>query len=331
MSSRKRGLGRGLDALLGGQDAAAAGEDELQELALDVIEPNPDQPRRHFDEEALAALAASIRSQGVVQPVVVRPVGGGRYQLVAGERRWRAARLAGRSSLPALVRTLDARTVMAVALVENVQRADLNPIEEAEALRRLIDDCGLTHEAAAEAVGRSRAAVSNLLRLLDLAPEVRQSLLDGDLEMGHARALLALPAERQGAAAQHVVEAGLSVRQTEAYVRALQHARPAAPSRGNLPAELAACEKRLRERLGARLRLAPGSGGRGAPDHSVRRCRGPGGAAAPDRLNPASATVSPTASSASLVVDPVPTHPYTLGPVARRVRGRLRLVDTSRS
>jgi chromosome segregation DNA-binding protein len=262
VSSRKRGLGRGLDALLGGQEAVG-GEDELQELALVAIEPNPDQPRRHFDEDALAALAASIRTQGVVQPVVVRPLGGGRYQLVAGERRWRAARLAGRETLPALVRALDARMAMAVALVENVQRADLNPIEEAEALHRLIQECGLTHERAAEAVGRSRAAVSNLLRLLDLDDAVRELLLHGEIEMGHARTLLALPGERQGAAARHVVEAALSVRQTEAYVRGLLQPQRAPAARISLSADLAAREKRLRDRLGTRARLAQGTAGRG--------------------------------------------------------------------
>lgn len=219
MSTKKRGLGRGLDALLGSQTPQAEGGEELQDLPLEALQPNPAQPRRHFDEEALAALADSIRAQGVVQPIVARPTADGGYQIVAGERRWRAAGLAGLKRIPALVRRLDERAVMAVALVENIQRADLNALEEAEALARLIDDCGLTHERAAEAVGKSRAAVTNLLRLLELADEIKALIRGGKLSFGHARALLAAPGDRRAELAQRVAALGLSVRQTEMLAR----------------------------------------------------------------------------------------------------------------
>lgn len=255
--TRKRGLGRGLDALLGAQAAPdGEGDDELRELALTAIRPNPQQPRRHFDESQLGELAASIRAQGVVQPIVVRPDGAG-YQLVAGERRWRAARLAGLERIPALVRKLDETAVIAVALVENIQRADLNPIEEATALQRLIKDCGLTHERAAAALGRSRAAISNLLRLLDLPQEIQQCLRDGSLSAGHAKALLAAPEARRLAMAQKVVSLGLSVRQTELLARA-----PKAPGRAASQPH-SELENELSRRFGTAVKIRTGPGGSG--------------------------------------------------------------------
>ena len=264
--AKRRGLGRDLTALLGA--AAGGGLDEpasdgLRRIPVERIRRGPHQPRRDFDPEALERLAASIRAQGVVQPVVVRPAGDGAYELIAGERRWRAAQMAGLAEIPAVVREVDDRTAAALALVENIQRQDLNPIEEARGLARLIEEFGLTHQEAAEAVGRSRAAVTNLLRLLELEAEVRAMVERGELEMGHARALLALPPARQREAAARVVARGLSVRETERLVRRLRApaARPAAARRDP---DVARLEQALSEQLGAPVRLEhrPGGGGR---------------------------------------------------------------------
>jgi len=263
MSTKKRGLGRGLDALLGSvtPSPAETGE-ELRELELELLAPGRHQPRRKFDAEALQSLADSIRSQGVVQPIVARPAGGGRFEIVAGERRWRAAKMAGLSTIPTVVRQIPDRTAMAVALVENIQRADLNPLEEAEALRRLIDECGLTHELTAEAVGRSRAAVSNLLRLLDLESEVQELVRDDKLSLGHAKVLLGATGERQIALALQVVEQRLSVRQTEQLLAQKladkQAPKGLAPKRARSPLEL-----ELSERVGLPVHLKQGQGGRG--------------------------------------------------------------------
>ncbi len=223
---KKRGLGRGLDALLG--DAALAqAEVANQTLPIDQIQTGSYQPRRDIDPERLGELAESIRRHGVVQPVVVRPQGAGGYELVAGERRWRAARLAGLTEIPAVVRRIDDRTALAVALIENIQREDLNPLDQAEALRRLLEEFDLTHQQLAETVGKSRATISNLLRLLDLHPEVKRLLTEGRIEMGHARALLGLTGERQLEVARKVADGKMTVRATEALVKRLQ--RPSAP------------------------------------------------------------------------------------------------------
>jgi len=251
MSIKKRGLGRGLDALLGNaapQVDEAAG-DELKELPLDQLVPGRHQPRRQFDEAALQSLADSIRAQGVVQPVVVRSLAPQRYEIVAGERRWRASQLAGLSTIPAVIRRMEDRTAMAVALVENIQRADLNPLEEAEALRRLIDDCGLTHELAAEAVGRSRAAVSNLLRLMDLHAEVQALVRDGQISLGHAKVLLGAPLERQPSLAAQVLARELTVRQTEAMLAGVDK-----PKAEVLPPS--SLEHELSERIGMPVKLS---------------------------------------------------------------------------
>ena len=264
MSTKKRGLGRGLDALLGSVTPSPAETgDELRELELELLAPGRHQPRRKFDAEALQSLADSIRSQGVVQPIVARPAaGGGRFEIVAGERRWRAAKMAGLTTIPTVVRQIPDRTAMAVALVENIQRADLNPLEEAEALRRLIDECGLTHELTAEAVGRSRAAVSNLLRLLDLESEVQELVRDDKLSLGHAKVLLGATGERQVALALQVVEQRLSVRQTEQLLAQKladkQAPKGLAPKRARSPLEL-----ELSERVGLPVQLKQGQGGRG--------------------------------------------------------------------
>ncbi len=260
MSVKKRGLGRGLDALLSSVAPTAAPEagEELRELALDQLAPGRHQPRRSFDPEALEALSESIRAQGVVQPIVARPIGEGSFEIVAGERRWRAARMAGLKTIPAVIRALPDRTAMAVALVENIQRADLNPLEEAEALQRLIDECGLTHEQTAEAVGRSRAAVSNLLRVLELPAEVQQLVRENKLSLGHAKVLLGVAADRQKALAEQVVARGLSVRETEKLVAAEAGRKPPEPR-----APRSVVETELTQRVGLPVRLTQNAQGRG--------------------------------------------------------------------
>lgn len=264
---RPRGLGRGLDALLAGSDDAAAQEgDSLQTLAVDRIRPGRYQPRSRMDMASLAELADSIREQGVIQPILVRPVEGARFEIVAGERRWRAAQQAGLANVPALVRRIPDQAAIAVALIENIQRENLNPIEEARGLTRLIDEFGLTHEAAAKAVGRSRSAVTNLLRLVALAPPVQEQLLAGALEMGHARALLGLPVAQQSAAAIRVIDGQLSVRETERLVHTLLNTAPRAARRRAKPgydADTARLENELAERLGAVVHIEPGRKGAG--------------------------------------------------------------------
>lgn len=262
MSVRKRGLGRGLDALLGsaGDVGAAPGaQDELRDIELDRIVPAAHQPRRHFDEGALRELADSIAAQGVIQPIVLRPTDVGRYEIVAGERRWRAAAMAGLDRIPAMVRQLDDRTAMAVAVVENIQRADLNPLEEAQALQRLIAECGLTHEQLAQALGRSRVTISNLLRILDLPSEVCELLRSGRLSLGHAKVLLGADASRQLPLALQVVERGLNVRETEALLR-----RDEGPAPRPGPAARPPQEQELAQQLGLPVRLKPARNGGGS-------------------------------------------------------------------
>ncbi|MDP9141741.1 MAG: ParB/RepB/Spo0J family partition protein [Pseudomonadota bacterium] len=272
MSVKKRGLGRGLDVLLssaasGNEPGEGAGE-ELRDLPLDCLHAGKHQPRRHFDAAALESLAESIRSQGVVQPIVARPAGANRYEIVAGERRWRAAKLAGLKTVPVVVRVLDERTSMAVALVENIQRADLNPLEEAEALNKLIKECGLTHEKAAAAVGRSRAHISNLLRVMELNEDVQTLLRNGHLSLGHAKVLLALEGAVQSTVGKLVVERQLSVRQTEAIVQAQIEGAPAPKAAKKSAAPV--LEKQISERLGLPVRLQQTDAGRGKLTVSFR-------------------------------------------------------------
>ncbi|GAB3630492.1 chromosome partitioning protein ParB [Pandoraea terrae] len=220
---KKKGLGRGLEALLGGSPeitAAVAAETAPAVLALSRLQPGKYQPRTRMDEGALQELAASIRAQGLMQPILVRPVNGEHYEIIAGERRFRAARIAGLSEVPVLVKDVPDEAAAAMALIENIQREDLNPLEEAHGIQRLLDDFKFTHEQAAESVGRSRSAVSNLLRLLNLAQPVQTMLLAGDLDMGHARALLAVDGATQITLANQVVNKRLSVRDTERIVNA---------------------------------------------------------------------------------------------------------------
>ena len=263
---RPKGLGRGLDALLAGADDDAREGDSLQTLAIDRLRPGRYQPRTKMDAESLAELALSIKEQGVMQPILVRPVDGGRFEIVAGERRWRAAQQAGLREIPALVKNVPDQSALAVALIENIQREDLNPIEEAKGLARLIDEFGLTHEAAAKAVGRSRSAVSNLLRLTALAPPVQEYVLAGSLEMGHARALLALPVEQQSGTAARICDGGLSVRETERLVQGLLNPARRAARRKNKPAydaDTARLENELADALGAVVHIEPGRQGAG--------------------------------------------------------------------
>ena len=269
MAVKKRGLGRGLDALLGGatvtalqEQAAKAPRDELQQLPIEVLQRGKYQPRRDMDPQALEELAQSIRRQGLMQPVVVRPIDGERYEIIAGERRWRACQLAGLQRIPALVREVGDEAAIAMALIENIQREDLNPIEEAMALQRLQQEFQLTQQQVAEAVGKSRVSVANLLRLIALPEEVKTLLAHGDLEMGHARALLGLPAARQAEGARHVVARGLTVRQTEALVRQwLSGNAEVEPAKAD--PDIARLEQRLAERLGAAVQIRHGDKGRG--------------------------------------------------------------------
>ena len=257
-------MGRGLEALLSDGltlEPAAAG---AQSIAVTDIHRSPYQPRRHFDEAALGELARSVKAQGLVQPVVVRQRPDGGYELIAGERRLGAAGLAGLDAVPALVRDATDEQALALALVENIQREDLKPLEEAEALRRLREEFGLTQQAVAEAVGKSREAVANLLRLLNLAPAVRRLLEEGALEMGHARALLSLPSEQQSAAARQVAARKLTVRQTEALVRRLLAAGSAASKTAPpSPADTLALERELAERIGAPVSISQSAKGAG--------------------------------------------------------------------
>lgn len=256
-----RGLGRGLDALLG-TDSAPGAADSLATLAVDVLQPGRFQPRTRMDQDALAELAESIRSQGVMQPILVRPLAEGRYEIVAGERRWRAARMAGLASVPALVREVPDSHALAIALIENIQREDLNPLEQAAGMKRLIDEFGMTHAQAAEALGRSRTGITNTLRLLELAPPVQELLRAGKLDMGHARALLALPALRQIELAREASTKQLSVRQVEHRVSALL-TRPAPRAGKRIDPDVARLEEELAQHIGTRVEIKPAKGGTG--------------------------------------------------------------------
>jgi ParB family transcriptional regulator, chromosome partitioning protein len=218
----KRGLGRGLDALLGDVSAAKETTNPSHTLPIEYLQRGKFQPRKDMNPEKLQELADSIKAQGVIQPIVVRKIGQDKYEIVAGERRWRASQLAGLQQIPVVIKDIDDRATMAIALIENIQRQDLNPLEEAEALRRLLDEFTMTHQQIADAVGKSRVTVTNLLRLMDLHPEVKKLLINGQLEMGHARALLSLDAAKQVAAAQKIAREGLTVRAAEKLVKDAQ-------------------------------------------------------------------------------------------------------------
>jgi ParB family chromosome partitioning protein len=273
MATKKlKGLGRGLEALLGGDGAGATPEAGTpSSLPVSQLQAGKYQPRTRMDEGALNELAASIKTQGIMQPVLVRPVGqdgvGGaiRYEIIAGERRFRAAQLAGLEQIPVLVREVDDQAAAAMALIENIQREDLNPLEEAQGIQRLIADFGFTHEQAAGAVGRSRSAVSNLLRLINLAAPVQTMLMAGDIDMGHARALLAVDAASQISLASQVVAKRLSVRETEKLVtRAMQEqASPATPRQKDKPGDIVRLEEELSDKLATPVLFKMGAKGRG--------------------------------------------------------------------
>lgn len=282
-TAKKRGLGRGLDALLGGargsggEDGGLRDEggaaaltspapgDTVFQVALTSIERGRYQPRRDFDPDSLRELAESIAAQGVIQPVVVRPVAAERYELIAGERRWRASQQAGLAEIPVVVRDVDEQTALAIALIENIQRDDLAPLEEAGALQRLLDEFGLTHQQVAEAIGKSRTTVTNLLRLLELDAEVKSLLDHGRLEMGHARALLGLKGAAQALAGRQVVARGLSVRETEKLVRRLQSegVEPGQTVKPSPDPDIRRLQDDLTERLGARVAIQHGTKGTG--------------------------------------------------------------------
>lgn len=270
MAVKKRGLGRGLDALLGGNAAsiipdqtATVSQSELQQLPLDIIQRGKYQPRRDIDPQSLEELANSIKAQGVMQPIVVRPIGKGRYEIIAGERRWRASQQAGLDKIPALVREIPDETAIALALIENIQREDLNPIEEAVALQRLQQEFELTQQQVADAVGKSRTAVTNLLRLISLPEDIKVMLVHGDLEMGHARALLGLPVERQTEGARYIVARGLSVRQAEALVRQWLNETTGKPKENSPDPDITRLEEKLAERLGSPVTIKHNKKGKG--------------------------------------------------------------------
>ena len=276
MNKKSRGLGRGLNALLGNAAeikqltdpvavaSAGAAESGLMVIPVDLIQRGRFQPRVHFEPQALQELADSIRMQGVIQPIVVRPTGTGSYELIAGERRWRASQLAGMDTIPAVVRELDDQTAAAISLIENIQREDLNPLEESRALQRLIDEFTMTHQEVADSVGRSRTAVTNLLRLRELNEDVKTLVDEKRIEMGHARALLAISGGDQSLLARRVADKGMSVRETEALVR--RHLNPDSQTAAAAPRidpDIRRLSEELSERIGAPVLLENKAGGKG--------------------------------------------------------------------
>ncbi len=273
MAGKKRGLGRGLDALLGGGGVTKEhiikqkSESEFHNVPVEFIQPGAYQPRIDMHSEALEELANSIKAQGIVQPIVIRAVadstnnGDQKYEIIAGERRWKAAQIAGLSKIPAIIRDVSDKAAIAMALVENIQREELNPIEESTALKRLIDEFNMTHQMAANAVGRSRAAVSNLLRLLELETGTRQLLENGDLEMGHARALLGIKGVEQNHTAQHIVNQGLSVRETERLVKKILN--PKAMMEKKQDPNITHLQSNLSDKLGAKVLFQHNTKGQG--------------------------------------------------------------------
>lgn len=259
---KPKGLGRGLDALLGADEEARSRGEAMLTLPVGRIRPGKYQPRTKMDQQALAELAASIRSQGLMQPLLVRPVDRDRYELIAGERRWRAAQMAGLEEVPAVVRDVADDAALAMSLIENIQRENLNPMEEAHGIQRLLDEFRMTHEQAADAVGRSRSATTNLLRLLKLAKPVQEMLMEGALEMGHARALLSLDGARQIEVGHRVAAKGLSVRETEALVQKLMRG-PAAKRKARGDRDLQRLEEEVSERLGTTVSIVPTHKGAG--------------------------------------------------------------------
>jgi ParB family chromosome partitioning protein len=262
-ASRPAPAGEAPEAADAVSTAAAIDGAPLRELPVDLVQRGKYQPRRDIDPESLQELADSIRAQGVMQPIVVRPVSSSRFEIIAGERRWRATQLAGLDTIPAVVRDVSDEAAIAMALIENIQREDLNPIEEAVALQRLQQEFELTQQEVADAVGKSRSTVANLLRLMTLQEDVRRLVEHGDLEMGHARALLALEGAEQSRTARSVVSKGLSVRQTEALVRRVQADKQRPPTENRLDPDIRHLQDDLSRRLGTRVQIQHGARGKG--------------------------------------------------------------------
>lgn len=260
--TKPRGLGRGLDALLAGSGADETGGDSLQNLAITQLQPGKYQPRTNMDQTALAELAESIKAQGIMQPILVRPIDTDRFEIIAGERRWRAAQLAGLSEVPVLIRKVPDESALAMSLIENIQRENLNPLEQALGIQRLISEFGMTHQTAGEALGNSRSTISNLLRLLNLSAPVQELMMQGKIDMGHGRALLPLNAAQQIKIANVIAQKQLSVRETEKLVNQLEH--PAAKKITKPDRDLLRLQDDVSGRLGAEVTIKPKKNGQGS-------------------------------------------------------------------
>jgi ParB family chromosome partitioning protein len=274
MATKRQSLGKGLDALLGfaedvnasqgmGGEGTQLGDGKLQQIPVEFLQRGQYQPRRDFNADSLQELADSISSQGLIQPRVVRALDQGNYEIIAGERRWRAAQLAGVDEIPAIVREISDQATIAMALIENIQREDLNPVEESQALIRLQNEFNLTQQQVAEAVGKSRSAVTNLMRLASLQPLVQQQLERGDIELGHAKCLLALDGELQTQAARTVASEGLTVRQTEVLIKKLQAPDAEKKATASVNQDILNLQQQLSEKLGAAVRIQHGAKGSG--------------------------------------------------------------------
>lgn len=259
--TKQKGLGRGLDALLSGNGNADFAEESLQSLEIAKLQPGKYQPRTNMDQVALAELAESIKAQGVMQPILVRPISADQYEIIAGERRWRAARLAGLSEVPALIRKVADESALAMSLIENIQRENLNPLEEAMGIQRLINEFGMTHQTAGEALGNSRSTISNLLRLLNLSAPVQELMMQGKIDMGHGRALLSLAPVQQIKIANVIVQKQLSVRETEKIVNQIEH--PVLKKVKKPDRDLLRIQEEVSERLGAQIAIKPKQNGQG--------------------------------------------------------------------
>ena len=264
--AKMKGLGRGLESLLGRDEPStpAPAPDRQTELKVEQLQSGKYPPRSFMDDAALNELASSIKAQGIMQPILVRPVAGGKFEIIAGERRWRAAKLAGLASVPVLVREVADNAALAMALIENIQREDLNPLEQAVGIQRLVTEFGATHDQAADMVGRSRSAVTNLLRLLGLAVPVRDLMQQGKLDMGHGRALLALAGMQQLEAARTVISKSLSVRETEKLVGQLLRGRESNPAKKAVDRDVLRLEEELAQKLGTKVQIKATTKGRGS-------------------------------------------------------------------
>jgi len=258
---KQKGLGRGLDALLSGSADDAMAEESLQSIETSKLQPGKYQPRTNMDQVALTELAESIKAQGVMQPILVRPVDEGRYEIIAGERRWRAAQLAGLNEVPALIRKVADESALAMSLIENIQRENLNPLEEAMGIQRLINEFGMTHQTAGEALGNSRSTISNLLRLLNLSAPVQELMMQGKIDMGHGRALLSLVPAQQIKLANVIAQKQLSVRETERLVNQIEHPVPKKVQKPDR--DLLRLQEDVSERLGAQVVIRPQKNGQG--------------------------------------------------------------------